>query len=125
MRSKPVAFTEVLFSVLPRSLSNLQETGVDVRCSFATTSGQEDVTFCTIAPLGNLNIDKHDLILLVRLIGPMSAVRTSPIVCFFFLQLICSRRNKTQEVKQKISEHLEGKHFCYFFCTLDLLKCCQ
>lgn len=28
---------------------------------------------------------------------------------FFFPQLICSRKNKTQEVKQKISDYLEGK----------------
>lgn len=39
----------------------------------------------------------------------LSAVHISTVVLFFFPQLICSRKNKTQEVKQKISDYLEGK----------------
>lgn len=27
-----------------------------------------------------------------------------------YLQVICNRRNKTEEVKQKIIDYLEGKH---------------
>lgn len=30
------------------------------------------------------------------------------------VQLICSRKNKTQEVKQKISDYLEGKDTLFF-----------
>lgn len=55
----------------------------------------------------------------------LSAARTSPTVCLFFLpQLICSRKNKTQDVKQKISDYLEGKDTHWYFLQQPFVPVC-
>lgn len=56
----------------------------------------------------------------------LSAVHTSPIVCLFFLpQVICSRKNKTQDVKQKISDFLEGKDTHWYFLQEPFVPVCN
>lgn len=47
----------------------------------------------------------------------MACADLASLICFPFLpQLICSRKNKTAEVKQRISDYLEGKDdLCLFF----------
>lgn len=89
-------------------------------------SGCESVTFglvydsiiCQHSGIANesLNIDWSrffPLLVLQQMYAVSCAFTLSCqvfILCVSYLQVICNRRNKTEEVKQKIIDYLEGKH---------------